>query len=309
MWKRILKICWRLIALCPLLAVTVSFTISAAGQDFDPEDYRLDAKAFTGASVSNLDLIRKIFPDAQIQKNEPEGATAFKFVPLRHLFGSVKKNRSDESLVLNISQRRETTDGKSKILWLIINAVQPDKSVCEDCFRAIWSEAVLAAYRVSGSNVELIDAAAIATQNITTFDEDRPIVRVAPEREAIVISNSSTSSVGQSEISIVAAGKKGFDVLLDKFVVMTEYRCAEWYSEETSLRMLNASTGGFHDLEIVVKVEGGPGNADYPAVKYRRSFRYVFAWQPRLQKYKALVNPQLARRSFLKLIEPCKNQK
>jgi hypothetical protein len=290
------------------LAVTAWCVFCAAAQNFTHDDYRLDGRAVKGSKVSNLDLIRKIFPDARIDENEPEGARAFKSIPLRHLFGEDNK-KSDDMMTLNISQREETVNGRGKILWLIINAVQMDKTACAGCYKTSWEGAILAAYRVSQTAAELIDAADIQTSNITVFDENRPKLKFTSTREAVVVWNYANASIAQSDSSVVAAGKNGFDILLSQFVVSTEFRCSDWYSEEAKFRELKTSVNGVRNLEASIRIKGGPGDADYPTVKHRRQFRYVFAWQPRLQKYKTIVNPERQRRAFLKRIEPCQDQK
>ena len=289
-----------------ILALAILFVAAAAAQDdVGFNGYRFEKQAIKGSNISNLDLLRKIFPDAQIEKDEPEAATALKSIPLRHLFGAKNKKTSDDAMTLNISERQETGDGeRGQILWLIVNAVQPDKTAAG--FRANWTAAILAAFRVSRSSAELLDAADVATQNISGFAEDVPQLRLAPRREAVVVSNISNASVGHSELSVIAAGNKGFNVLIDQFVMTTEYRCTDWYSEEASLRTLKNSTNGSRDVEITVKIEGGPGEAENARVKFRRRFRYVFRWQPQLEKYKAVVNPDRQRRTFLKQVEPCR---
>lgn len=283
------------------LAVTFLLAVPAFAQDDDSfENYRLEARAVKGSRVSNLDLIRKIFPDAQVKKGEPETATALQAIPLRNLFGGDEKHL-DGALSLDITGRRlETLDGRRKILWLLIKVSQPDKPDCDEC-----SKKILAAFDVSPANAELIDAANVLTSFDAEFDGERPKLRIAPRREAVVVWNFSHTSLEGDAFSVVAADKDGFKILLDQFKVGRNYSCDKWYEEETSLRLLKtAAGGGFRGIEILVKTKGGTGWYDFPKVKISRRFRYVFGWQTRGQKYEALVNPETERRALLKRIEP-----
>src|SRR5690349_4104534 len=98
--------------------LTVCGLLAAQAQNTVFEDNRLKAKVTKYSNVSRLDLIRQVFPDAVREKDSLYSAIAHQAIKLRNLFdGSEKK--FDDKLSLFISDQMETSDAKSKILWVV----------------------------------------------------------------------------------------------------------------------------------------------------------------------------------------------
>ncbi len=296
----------------PSFAARSLMIVFCAAACFAQDPPHFTTKAFSGSNVSYYDLVRDVFPQLRISETDPEEAFAHNSIPLRHLFREDKVKILEASLTssitINIAQRLETTDKGGKVLWLMLNAVEPDKEACAGCYRVVWAETVLAAYRPVGQwNFELVDAAMIKTGDITAFDEEHPKLSLGSHGQAVVVANVSQLSAGaQDTFSIVDVGNDGFRVLLREFAVKRDFRCAEWYSEAAQIRLLTNAVKGYKGIRIRVISEGGTGDLDYPNLSHRRRFTYIFAWQPREQKYRAVVDPDGLRRRFLKRLEPCK---
>ena len=117
---------------------------------------------------------------------------------------------------------------------------------------------------------------------------------------------SQLSQMSDDEFSLVTADDDGFHLMIDQFDKQRDYRCGEWFDEAAQIRLLKTAVGGYRDIEIRVVTEAGAGDSDYAETKTRRRYRYVYKWRPRLKAYRAVVDPDRARRAFLKRKEPCR---
>lgn len=284
-----------------ILCIAAVVQCSAQGKALMVEN--LNAKTAKESKISYLDLIRKIFPDARIEPDANNIAVAANSIPLRHLFGKGEKRfDGGESLTMDITRRLETIDGRGRVLWLLVNVARPIRPDCEDC-----TEKVLAAFRVSSTNAELIDAARILTGFDAGFDGELPILKIAPDREAIVLWNFAYTYLEGDALSVITIDHQNkFGVLIRQFEVGRNYRwdCDKWYEEDALVTLAKAARAGFRDIAISVETKGGSGEYDFPKVKTVRRFGYLFRWQPGTQKYEAVINPEVNRRALVKRIAP-----
>jgi hypothetical protein len=293
----------RLFNLSEILWLAV-LCLAAAVVPCAAQNFRFDAPAVKGSRVTYLDLARKISADADIENEAASYATTFKNPAVRHLFGAAEKALDAPPITLEIADRLETSDDKGgKILWLIFSVAEPEEAICEACLKKI-----LAAFRVSRTRAELIDAADVRTGFEVRFDSARPKLEIAPGREAVLLWNYSYSYLKGDSVSIIAAdaAQGGFKVLLDQFEVGRLYRwdCDKWYEERANLRLSKPARAGFRNLEIAVETQGGSGDYDFPKLKASSRFRYVFAWQPNARAYQAIVKPDEKRNALVKRLAP-----
>lgn len=277
-----------------------SATLGGAAQIWSPEIKLMD-KVSPQSQANYLDLIKKVFPDAQMDATKAEIARAKNKIPLRNLLikepdASFKAKMLGE-LDVAVTASIETVNGREKLLWLLIGVSDKGED-CDSC-----GNTILAVYRVGKTGAELIDAASVKTKEIVSFPEISK-VPIASQREAVVIYNNERTNIATDSYSIVMLGDKGFDVLLKEFEETAIYKCGAFIAETTSFRPLKASVGGLRRLEVLVKTETG-SYGDEETVDQRRTFRYVYNWQPRAQKYVAVINPEKARRTFFNKNKAC----
>ena len=254
--------------------------------------------------VTYLDLLKKVFPDVAMDEKQAKLARAKNKIPLRNLFGQelpdIYNSRMLGELEIGVTGKAETVSGREKLLWLTIGVNDKGNETCFIC-----GNTLLAAYRVRQTDAELIDAASVKTGAMTTFAAT-PKLKLAPQSEAVVIYNEENANIATLTQSIVEVGEKGFRVLLNEFEGNIIFKCGYYIQELPRLRLLKKSVGGYRQIEILVKTESGfYGTGDSETVEKRGQFRYVFNFQPRAQKYKAVVNPERSRRIFFKKNSPC----
>lgn len=287
------------------LAALVIFGAVAvcAAQTGARQDEGLNTKLSKTSEVTFFDLIKKVFPAARLDDKDSSLATTDKEISIRNLLSSDLwgADEAGGETKIYISDELETIDERGKILWLIFGTRQAEKWRCSNCGRRI-----LAAFRVSRNDAELIDAANVKTDDLTGFYEAAPKLRIAPRREAVVIENLTQLSIGSNTFSVIAADKNKFKVLVEDYQKV-DTSCGNWIREEAKIRLLKTAGGGYRSIEIRVKTEAGGNNMEDETVETRRRFRYLYVWQPRLQTYKAIVNPDKKRERLLERLYPCRD--
>lgn len=287
---------------------------SAAQTGDIPENLNTPLSART--KVTYLDLVRKVFPDAQSGEERPGYLKAASHIPLRYLFGQslpdiFKPNMYGEILV-ELEEKMETINDREKVLWLLMGAFEKS-----DGSPSNGGNRILAAFRVSATGAELIDAASVKTDDRTSLSNEdswfsgKPKLMLVPRREAVVVYNMMQVTMGEPSFSIVGIGEKGFKVLLNQFDLHIDGRCGRYIEETANIRALKNSTSGYRNIEVVVTSEIGAGDEDAKGagtntVEWRRHYRYVFAWQKSSGEYEAIVDPGKARRAAHKRFNPCR---
>ena len=254
--------------------------------------------------VTYLDLLKKVFPDVEMDEKQAKLARAKNKIPLRNLFGQelpeIYNSQMLGELEIGVTGKAETASGREKLLWLTIGVGDKGNETCFVC-----GNTLLAAYRVRQTDAELIDAASVKTGAMTTL-APTPKLKLAPQSEAVVVYNEENTNIGTISFSIVEVGAKGFRVLLKEFEGNIIFKCGYYIHELPRIRLLKNSVGGYRQIEVLVKTESGFYNTgDSETVEKRGQFRYVFNFQPRAQKYKAVINPERERRVFFKKNRPC----
>ena len=263
----------------------------------------LNRKASTHSEVTTLDLIKKIFPDARVKPKNAGQAETSSSPTLRHLYGDeMEGNVFGGASDLYVIDKRETLDGKDRIVWLLIGASEESRPNCDHCVRDI-----LAAFRILKDDAELIDAANIQMYDRSEFDSTRPVLRIAQTRSAVVVWNISQLSISRETFSVIAAGKARFEILLGQFNTFREFMCGGGYGEESDIRALRTSRHGYRDLQVLITSEQMEerNNGAETVVTLRQRFRYVFRWDPRMRRYKPIIDPDRKRRRLLKKLVPC----
>lgn len=258
----------------------------------------LSKKATGTSNVTYADLVKKIFPD--LRKRE-ENNIATKSIPLHHLFGIYTNEVYEREMKIEVRDGIETISGDEKLLWLIISAteakVQKDLNI-----------RLLAAFRIKKDYAEMIDVADVVTGSDAAFFDERPVLEISRRYQAVVINDFANHTYEDENFSIVTVNQNGFNVVLSQFVLRHDLACDNSLMEELKFRLLKKNVGNFRNIEIRVKTTDININALEAGMKPRwtRRFRYVFAWQPDVQKYKAIVDPFKQRRAAYKKYSGCR---
>lgn len=257
------------------------------------------AKVTSASTVTYLDLAKKIFPDAQLDEKQASTVNATESVPLRHLFEKWEAESYKGKLSIGVEELTQTVNGNEKLLWLIfssVNSAGSKEEFCSDC-----SKYILAAFRLSANDAEMIDAANILTEynDRAGFWEEKSKVEIKPRYESVVIANTASLGISSDNFSIVSVNQKGFNVLVNAFSISRDTNCGFGYEEELRLRLIKSAGGEFRTIEMTVTTssyeesdEEEESNKVYKP-RFSRKFRYLFVWKPQDQKYKAMTNPKL----------------
>jgi hypothetical protein len=282
------------------LMITVFCCGSIAAQKTLGWQYDLSERATKNSKVTYADLVKKVFPD--LHSGEATTYIASKSISLRHLFGLYTNKVYENEMKVGVSDGIETINGNEKLLWLIISATEPNPS------RPYFNIHLLAVYRIKANEAEMIDVADVLTGSIVNFFDKRPAMEISPRHQAVVIEDFANRAYNDEKFSVVSINQNGFNVVLSQFVLKNDLACDNSLIEELKIRLLKATVGNFRNVEIRVKTIDININALEAGMKpkWTRRFRYVFAWQPDAQKYKAVINPVKQREAAYKKYSGCK---
>ncbi|MBS1797168.1 MAG: hypothetical protein JSS81_25295 [Acidobacteria bacterium] len=273
---------------------------AGAAQIFDLREKALGTESFT-----YLELAAGLFDDVRLDEKNPAVAKASVAAPFRRLLGPFYPSPADDRLAgdvaLGLSGAIQTVSGRQKYVWVIFEI--------EKTGEERGRNRILAAFRVTGKSFERIDAANVETEARTSFDSDyfAPApgrLRLAPDREAVLVYNWTNTIKGYGAVSVIDLEAGRFRVLLDEFTMNIDIRCGNLFQEFGRIRLLKQTAGGFRKIEIRVRTERG-ADGDPPVVRRRDYFRYVFAWDAAAAKYRAVVNPGKRRELLYKRYRPC----
>lgn len=278
-----------------------------------PED--LTSKISGKTSVTYLDLVRKVFPDAEADLNS-DYLWARTRIELRPLFGQelpeIYRADMEGRLLIGVREKMETVNGRDRVFWLLMGAFEESDGTPSN-----GGNRVLAAFRIGKDKAELIDAATVkigdntSLSRLDTTFKGPEKFNLATGRQAVGIYNSMQITTAQTNFSLVDIDKNRFRVLLNDFDIWLDNRCGRFVDESARINVLKTSTGGYKNIEIIVKTEIGSGDSDErgagtDTVEWYRHYRYVFAWQPRDGSYKPVIDPGKRRSAALKRFNPCR---
>lgn len=298
----------------PVLIVC-STVFCAAQADYYPAA-DLNNKISRISNVTYLDLMRKIFPDAVIDETDKSLAHAAEKIPVRDLPGispekEVPNDRMEGELYMRVEGALKSRYENETIRWLIFSAVG------EKYKKYVNSgHHILAVFRVKPTGAELIDAATVKKNDYVWFADSmtkpdmissRAQLMIRPRREAVFIYTRATTNGGSPAFSLIELKENKVNVVLSEFDMWRDHECSYSIYETGRTRLLKSSTAGYRRLEITVATEKSNDKEGYPITDWQGRYRYVFAWNPESQSYKAVINPDKRRRAVLNRYDPCKD--
>lgn len=283
------------------LLIAVLCCSSAAAQKIEYV-FDLTDKASAKSNVTYIELLEKIFPGIRLHEEAKSTAVAQKSIAIRHLFGEYK-DKIYQDIDVNVGSAMETVNGNEKLLWLIVDATEKKDDNCGNC-----GIRLLAAFRVKKEVAEMIDVADVKTEDQVTFADERHTLELSPRIQSVIICDYTQLAYGEEKYSIVSVNQNGFDVVLKQFTLRKGWFCGSALQELIKFRALKTATRNFRKFEIRITTEAGFDiEEENPRPEWRRKFRYVFAWQPAAQKYKAIINPVKQHEAAYKKYKPCKD--
>jgi hypothetical protein len=236
--------------------------------------------------VTYLDLIRRIFPDAEM--NERRNATARTTIPLNHLSGDYAGQAFSGEMELSGVDSLWLRSGNRKQLLLMIHAAGRGEQLFD------WGEiSVLALYQLEPS-VKLLDAAEVQTDRITFFwskDEREMTFPISAQGNAVIIANHHfNSSQGYLNLTLVSTENNRLENIFEFPILLNEKACGDTFDQTPTISVMkNAKSRAHFNLAVEVKVVKQP---DDEGCEKRTGgyYKSLLVWNASKRRYESMGN-------------------
>lgn len=242
----------------------------------------LSAPVRRGSTTTYLELLRELFPGLEA------GAAARSTVPLGSLSEPHERKAITGDIKFEFRPYWMRSEGRPLLLlWVNLTAEGANAGTPYE------GEAVVLAVYSLEPRVSLLDALEIKTDRFTGFWEDRPLFRLSPGSDALVV-YSTHSNAGESYASLdmlfVDAGR--FKKIASRFVYNTQ-GCGAGFTQTPSFRALPDPGRKYPRVLVKVMLRKEPDGAgcERPSAGYTRFYQGLYRWNPAAARYEGGSRP------------------
>ncbi|HVF66951.1 MAG TPA: hypothetical protein VM914_04785 [Pyrinomonadaceae bacterium] len=245
--------------------------VGAAAQSGD-----LAAPIRPGSKTTYFDLLRELFPDLRAD------ATAGRTIPLRSLSEPFERRPIEGGIKFDFKPRWIMSEGRRLLLlWVDLTAARANEGMPYE------GEAVVLAVYGLEPRVTLLDALEVKNDRFTGFWGDRPVFRLSPTSDALVV-YSTHSNAGESYVSIdvlfVDAGR--FKKIASRFVYNTQ-GCGAGFTQTPHFRAVADPGRKYPRVLLKVRLRREPDGPECErrAAGYTRFYSGLYRWNPARGRY------------------------
>jgi hypothetical protein len=251
--------------------VAAGLRVGAASQSRD-----LAAPIRGGSKTTYFDLLRELFPDLKAD------ATAGRTIPLGSLSEPLERKPVEGEIKFGFKPYWINSEGRRLLLlWVDLTAGRANEGTPYE------GEAVVLAVYSLEPRVRLLDALEVKTDRFTGFWEDRPVFRLSPLSDALVV-YSTHWNAGESYVSIdmlfVDAGR--FKKIASRFIYNTQ-GCGAGFTETPYFRAVADPGRKYPRVLLKVRLRREPDGPECErrAAGYTRFYSGLYRWNPARGRY------------------------
>ena len=236
----------------------------------------LTAPVRAGSKTTYLDLLRQLLPDAKAD------ATAHSTVPLGSLSEPVERKAITGDIEFDFKPVWIRSEGRRLLLLRVnLTAAGANEGTPYE-----GEAVVLAVYRLE-PDARLLDALEIKTDRFTGFWEDRPVFRLSPRSDALIV-YSTHWNAGESYISLdmlfVDAGR--FRKIASLFLYNTQ-GCGVAFNAKPYFRAVADPGRKYPRVLLKVKLRKEPDGVECerPTAGYTKYYQGLYRWNPAGGRY------------------------
>ncbi|HEX8144344.1 MAG TPA: hypothetical protein VF553_17215 [Pyrinomonadaceae bacterium] len=271
------------ITLCCFLWATLLFASASSShaQLRTVEDYGRAVRNGTGATY--FDLLRKIFPDAEMGAASSQEATGHLTMPLNHLDGEYRNRVYRAALKINAIESLFLQTGGGRQLLLLVHAQGDDAELT-------WGELGILALFELEPQVRLLDAADIKADRFSSFWEEQPLLHIGPQADAVMIANyHHNSSQGYLSLTLVSTQANRLRTIFELPTLLNLNYCGNNSTQTPSLAVLKSLRGGHFDISLKIRLvkKADDESCAKATGAYKREFKTVLVWSRTKRKYQS----------------------
>lgn len=240
----------------------------------------------SGTSATYFELLKKIFPDVEMDAAGGSEAAAHLSIPLDHLFGDYKNRVYRAQMKINAVESLFLQTGGRRRLLLLVH-------VESDGEQFTWGElGVLALFELEPA-ARLLDATDIKADRFSSIWEDQPILHISPQADAVMITNyHHNSSQGYLNLTLVGAEGDRLRTVFDLPTLLNLNYCGNKSTQTPTIRVLRGSRNGHFNISVRIKLvkEADDESCEKITRGFTREFNSVLVWNPAKRKYESTGN-------------------
>lgn len=267
-----------------VLCLTLVSASSAHAQVSRVTDY----KGAVRNGITYLDLLRKIFPDVEMDSGEgQDAALAQTSVPLNHLFGDYKnKAYRGKMRITDVFSPGDQSRSRGQLL-LLVRAQSDDGELFN------WGDMnVLALFQLEPT-VRLLDAADTQADRFAGFWEEQPLLSVSPQHKIVVIANQhSNSSQGYLVLTLVSAENNKLRTIFELPTLLNRNECGGRFTQTPIISVMSRGRSARPNLSVEVKLVKEPDDesCEKRTKGYTQYYRALLVWNSAKRMYESRGN-------------------
>lgn len=256
--------------------------VSSQAQVKRVADYHNPVRA--GAKTTYLDLLKEIFPDVEMDSAAGHDATAHTSIKLNHLLGDYRGQPYRGEMKINsIESPGDHRRHQSRML-LLIHVGSDDGELFN------WGEmSVLALFQLEPV-VKLLDAADVQADRFTSFWEERPLLTISPQEDAVIIANTHhNSSQGYLRLALVAPENNRLRTIFELPTLLNTNVCGNSFSQSPSISALRSAKGARYNISINIKLvkEADDESCEQRTRGFTKYYKALLVWNSSKRLYES----------------------
>jgi hypothetical protein len=235
------------------------------------------------ASKTYFDLLKQIFPDAEMEAAGGAAASAHQSVPLNHLYGDYRNRVYHAEMQISSVERLFLQSGGRRRLLLLVHAESAGEQFT-------WGElAVLALFELEPA-VRLLDAADIKADRFSGIREEQPLLHISSQADAVMITNyHHNSSQGYLSLTLVGTEGNRLRTIFELPTLLNLNYCGNKSTQTPTINVLRASRGGHFNISVKIRLVKEPDDESCEKITrgFTREFNSVLVWNPAKRRYES----------------------
>src|SRR4030095_12438662 len=236
----------------------------------------LRSMVLKGSNTTYFKLLEMLFPDLQLDPNQPAAGIAHRTIPLRHMTENGEPEALAGKFALTDFEERWITSNGHRVLLLHLD-LSAEGANGGTPYEG--ESTVLAAFTVEPV-AKLLDAMDIKTDRFTGFLEEHPVFRLNAQNDAFVV-NSTHWNAGESynDVSVLFLDGNRFKTVTTLFLLDTQ-SCAETFNQTPFFRAAPRAASKYPNIivRVQLKKEADEKECTRPTPGYTRYYQAVFSW-------------------------------
>ena len=266
-----------------ILSASTTTTQSSGSTSSSLQSKNLRSVVRIGSNTTYFDVLKRLFPDLQMDSNQSNGAVAHRTVPFRHI--AEKEDAAAVEGNFEISTFEEHWI-KSEGTQIPLLSLDLSAEGANDATPYEGELTLLAAFSIEPT-IKLLDVMDIKTDRFTSFLEEKPVFRLNSQNDAFVITSTHfNAGENYNDITVLFLQAGKFNVVTSLFVMNTQ-GCGATIDQTPEFRAVPVAGRNYPNVIVRVKLtkEADTKECSRRTPGYTKYYQAVYSWNAVKREY------------------------